>query len=189
MSKRTLKTKVSFSEEGDTIFEVPGTCPSDVPNLFYSTDEIAKMKGEALLEISGVVNSVSSSGKDLIQVGGEFDGVPRKQFRRKSLELVSKADLSPMRGSSNGKADNSKTEKRQPRDRPPRERGAPQRSRSSAGPSRTDGRRAGPGGGRAPPRRTKSSMAAPSGMPAAVSLKDMQAQLAAMSSTGIAGKR
>lgn len=182
MPKIGLASSVSFSDDEDAVFEIPVLSRAEVPSLFYSTDEIAMMKEEALMEMAGVAYSVSAEGKDLFQVEGNFDRDVGRQFRRKSLEKVSKSDLSPIRPA-RGKTETGTSKQREtptarePRERPQRERAAPQRSRSSAGPSRTDGRPAGPGGGRGPPRRAKSSLAAQPGQGEAVSLQQMQARL------------
>jgi hypothetical protein len=186
MPKGVLRkaASVSFSDEKDYVFEIPILSQADVPSLFYSTDEIHQMKEAALMEMYGVADSVSAEGKNLFEVeGGISDSTSTTgQFRRHSLQKVSKSDLSPIR-TARGKSESKPQETavpagREPRERPKRERGAPQRSRSSAGPSRTDGRRAVPGGGRGPPRRAKSSFGT-SKPGEAVSLQQMQAQLAA----------
>jgi hypothetical protein len=186
MPKGALKkaASVSFSDEEDNVFEIPLLSQAEVPSLFYSVEEISAMKDEVLMEMAGVSESVLAQGQNLFEVEGQGSGNTRRQFRRQSLEkVISKSDLSPIRpvrgkSESEPKEDAAPTG-REPRERPTRERGAPQRSRSSAGPSRTDGRRAGPGGGRGPPRRAKSSLAATSRAGEAVSLQQMQAHLAA----------
>jgi hypothetical protein len=162
---------VSFSED-IKVFDIPALTDELAKILFYSTDQISKMKEEALMERAGVtVDDVGAEGQDLFQV----EGIVRPLFRRKSLERVIRRDRSPTRsvsprkrqGGASSSDDSVKPPaanveipaKPSPRQRDRRGRGAPERTRSSNGPSRSDGR----GRGRGPPRRAQSSMAAVGG--------------------------
>jgi hypothetical protein len=155
----TKRKSVSFSYD-TKIIDVPAMTDAMVAILFYSTDEIASMKEQALMEQAGVIDSVSSEGQDLFQVDLALPG-----FRRKSLERVIRNDLSPVRSGSPRKRLEEPVASvigaTSPTDleistklRAPRERGAPQRTRSNTARTRTDGR--GPRG--VVPRRARSSM-------------------------------
>lgn len=149
----TKRKSVSFSYD-TKIIDVPAMTDAMVAILFYSTDEIASMKEQALMEQAGVIDSVSSEGQDLFQVDLALPG-----FRRKSLERVPVRSGSPRKRLEEPVA--SVIGATSPTDleistklRAPRERGAPQRTRSNTARTRTDGR--GPRG--VVPRRARSSM-------------------------------
>jgi hypothetical protein len=180
------KGPVSFSEDIE-VFDIPALSDELAELLFYSTEQISRMKEIALMYRAGVTqDDVGADGQDLFQV----EGLERPSFRRKSLERVSRLDLSPTRSLSprnkrRGEASTSDDSVKQPaanleilaapaaRQRDRRGgRGAPERTRSSTGPSRSDGGR---GRGRGPPRRARSSMAAVGGNTANTLLAMQQA--------------
>jgi len=147
------------------------------------------MKEEALLELSGVSESVSSSVQDMFQV--EETSTTSKQFRRKSLEKVSRIDLSPIRsqGSENEATDiYSAPPKRLPRER---QRAAPAPMQGHRGPMRhvanlqeEQGELTAASLSFLNAKTTnhcfvsRSSMAAPKGIGTVISLPQMQAELA-----------
>jgi len=166
MTNPSTRSKVTFCDEEDEIFEIPTIPAAEVPRLFYSTDEISTMKEAAFLEMSGLAESVSSSGTNLfeVEVEGALHGGPDSRpgiFRQESLQKVSRVELSPVRTSgrcSPGESQDASNPVKQPkRERPRREPGAARRSRSNAEPLRTDGKS--PVGSSVSPRRMQSTMA------------------------------
>jgi hypothetical protein len=163
---------VTFSNDIKVI-DIPPLTAALIAALFYDKDAISLMKDQALMENAGVFESVSSEGADMFECD-----VAGPCFRRKSLERVSSREYSPTRNASPRRLLPPRMEAgsvlgteppkdleipetlRPPMERPKREtRGNVLRSRSGTlGPMRTDSR--GGRGGRAPPRRARSSMAA-----------------------------
>jgi hypothetical protein len=172
VKEEAVKSRVVSFSNDIKVIEIPLLTDALIAALFYDKDSISLMKDQALMDNAGVFESVSSEGEDMFECN-----IAGPHFRRKSIERVIQREYSPTRNVSPRRLpprletssvlgmEPPKDLKipetlRPPRERPQRElRGNVLRSKSGTlGPMRTDSR--GGRGGRAPPRRARSSMAA-----------------------------
>jgi hypothetical protein len=96
MSSQPKSRSVSFSDDDDKIILIPLRTVSEKKELFYSGDDIKRMKDAALLEHTGVTEAdISTKGQDMFEVRQSL-------FKRESLQRVAR-EHSPMRSPVSGK--------------------------------------------------------------------------------------